>query len=106
MLAGQGQGGQHYQLYGEEEDAYLWMMSDGDKDAKWAKYQQITRATSSIAPHTQMAEASERVAANERCLLHFHIMMLAAVHGRSGHHSHSGHHSLQSFRRPSQETRA
>ena len=34
-----------------------------------------------------MAEASV-AAMNERCLLHFH-MMLAAVHGRSGRHSHS-----------------
>ena len=42
VLAGQGHA-QHYQMYGTEEDAYLWMMSDDDKEAKWAKYQQLTR---------------------------------------------------------------
>ena len=43
MLASQGQGGQHYQMYPEEDEAYLWVMSDSDKEAKWAKYQHITR---------------------------------------------------------------
>ena len=30
-------------MYPEEDEAYLWVMSDSDKEAKWAKYQHITR---------------------------------------------------------------